>query len=93
MLTQLRKAKTAASSELTYTLNRANHSRHLPRLPQLDAALATCLQQEGVCVTSLDELALPTTSRLLSAASSLVAEVPPASSVRFEGDRNVSSHC
>ncbi|MGJ3253651.1 MAG: 2OG-Fe(II) oxygenase [Elainellaceae cyanobacterium] len=93
MLTRLRKTTTAASSELTYTLNRVNHSRRLPRLPELDAALVTRLRQEGVCVTSLDELALPTTSRLLSAASSLIEEVPPASSVRFEGDRSVSSHC
>jgi len=55
-------------SELKYRLALLNHRKKLPVLPQSDRLILEQLKREGAYVTSITDLALPSTAKLLKAA-------------------------
>lgn len=59
------------SSEFAYLRNHKKHFSKLPLLPLSDQKIAEDLRRDGICVTSLESLALPLTSKLNNAANQL----------------------
>lgn len=58
--------------ELVYHLKLWQHQHHLPLLAGNDTIIANSLKNEGICITNLEELGLPSTSELLKAAYSFL---------------------
>ncbi|MFW6359706.1 MAG: hypothetical protein ACOC0N_10915 [Chroococcales cyanobacterium] len=64
-----------ASSEFVYHVDIVKYSRQLPLLSESDQNLVNQLKQEGVVMTSLEELAIPSTPQLLRAANALLPDL------------------
>lgn len=62
-------------AELAYGLELINHAKNLPPLMPSDRAIVDTLKTEGVCVTSLAALGLNSTSQLLYAAKTQLANM------------------
>lgn len=58
----------ALSSKLAYRHELAQYRKNLPFLPLGDRLIINALRQEGVCMTSLEALKIPSTPQLLHAA-------------------------
>ncbi|MCC5645311.1 phytanoyl-CoA dioxygenase [Nostoc sp. CHAB 5824] len=56
------------ASDVEYYVARWKHSRNLPALEESDRNILNALQKDGVCVTTLADLGLNSTSELLKAA-------------------------
>ncbi|AFY41943.1 hypothetical protein [Nostoc sp. PCC 7107] len=55
-------------SDLVFSLKRWQHTKNLPALEKRDRLILEALQKDGVCVTTLADLGLDSTSELLKAA-------------------------
>lgn len=62
-------------SNLNHYHQKIRHSNHLPPLSEQGAAIVAACRREGVAVTSLEALGLPSTDTLLSAAAKLLPEM------------------
>ena len=56
--------------ELDYRIKLRQHQSKLPVLIGHDRLIANSLQNEGICITTLEKLGLPSTSELLNIAGS-----------------------
>jgi Phytanoyl-CoA dioxygenase (PhyH) len=56
-----------ATSELQYRLDLAHHRNRLPALSAADQQIADALDRDGVCITTLEALGIPSTPTLLKA--------------------------
>lgn len=59
-------------SNLKYHRQRAQHSKHLPAISEQGKAIVESCRREGVAITSLKALGLPSTDMLLDAAAKLL---------------------
>ncbi|MDX2230103.1 MAG: hypothetical protein NW220_10720 [Leptolyngbyaceae cyanobacterium bins.349] len=58
-----------------YQEHLSEHKQHLPQLNDADQAIVNQLEQEGVCTTSLDALAIPNTNQLLRSAQQISTDL------------------
>jgi len=58
-----------------YRAYRDRHQPHLPALSESDRQIVQALDQQGLCITSLEALNLPNTENLLRAARAIFAEL------------------
>ena len=72
MLNQVRKKISVLKDELVYRAKLRQHHHHLPILTGSDRLIAESLKKEGICITTLADLGLPSTSQLLDAAKSFL---------------------
>lgn len=63
-------------SELAFRVDLAKHACNLPTLSEADLAIVNALKHEGVFMTSLDALSLPSTAAMLKATESLLPKLP-----------------
>jgi len=61
------------SSEFAYQIKRLQYNKKLPVLPPSDQHIVDCCKQNGVCLTSLEKLAIPNTSELIAATATQLA--------------------
>jgi hypothetical protein len=54
---------------------RARHEEHLPKLDSSERAIVDRLEHEGICITSLAELAIPESQELLDSAEPITKEL------------------
>lgn len=71
-------------AELAYEAALEKHKSHLPVLSSTDWTIVETLETEGVAVTSLEELSIPSTPQLLQAAKNLIPKI----SRTISGDEN-----
>jgi hypothetical protein len=71
-------------SELAYQASLEKHRSNLPALCAADLALLKTLQEEGVVITSLESLSIPSTGQMLQAAERLMPKIPKS----ISGDKN-----
>lgn len=62
-------------SEIAYKVSLIKHAKNLPSLDPFEQSIVDTLKREGVCVTSLENLGLTSTSQLLDAAKSQLANM------------------
>lgn len=77
-------------SELAFREELARHACNLPTLPEAGLAIINVLKQEGVFMTSLDALSLPSTAAMLKATESLLPKLPAFPDQRSGFDAHVS---
>ncbi|BAZ27744.1 hypothetical protein NIES4074_01720 [Cylindrospermum sp. NIES-4074] len=75
MLHAIQSKISVLKSELDYKVALWNHEKNLPTLESGDNLISEALKKEGVYITSLAELALPSTAQLLSAANSQLSSL------------------
>jgi hypothetical protein len=92
MLNTFAKAAVQAKSELLYRANLAKHSRRLPELSPSDRLIVATLKKEGVFVTTLDQLALPSTPQMVQAVQGLLPTMPNALADRKTVKMSAMSH-
>lgn len=63
-------------SEFAFRVELAKYASNLPTLCSADLAIVNALKQEGVFMTSLDALSLPSTAAMLKAAENLLPKLP-----------------
>jgi hypothetical protein len=73
---KLRNTLGKVQSELTYQWNLLQWKNQLPVISTGDRAIVQILKKEGVCVTSLEALALPATPPMLKAAHHSLLKLP-----------------
>lgn len=61
--------------ELEYHLKLWQHHNYLPTLGGQDKMMAKCLKKDGICITNLSDLGLPSTSALLNSAYSFLPKM------------------
>jgi hypothetical protein len=66
--TKLQNKLPRAASELQYRLTRASHASQIPALSADDQKIAAALDRDGVYITTLEDLGIPSTLTLLEAA-------------------------
>lgn len=71
-------------AEFAYEAALEKHKSHLPVLSSTDWAIVETLETEGVAVTSLEQLSIPSTPQLLEAAKNLMPKIPKV----ISGDEN-----
>lgn len=64
------------SANIAYQTAIANHINHLPALADNDVSLVKKLQEEGIFITSLTELSIPSTLEMLQSAKQLLPKIP-----------------
>ncbi len=69
-------------SDLIYQGLLESYSTHLPRLSPLDYRITQALKEEGIYITSLDEMVLPLSKDLLEGACSLGSDISTISTYR-----------
>jgi hypothetical protein len=60
------------NSELSYKLALVKHRKNLPTLAATDHLIAETLKRQGVYITSLEDLGLPSTTQMLASANNYV---------------------
>ncbi|ARV58957.1 phytanoyl-CoA dioxygenase [Nostocales cyanobacterium HT-58-2] len=63
-------------AEFAYQEALAKHMNHLPVLSTTERTIVETLNTEGVVITSLEELSLPSTPQMLQAAKNLMPKIP-----------------
>lgn len=72
MLNNITEKISVLKDELAYHVKLWHHQHNLPPLVGNDAIIANSLKNEGICITTLEDLGLPSTSELLKAAYSFL---------------------
>ncbi|WP_017656138.1 phytanoyl-CoA dioxygenase family protein [Fortiea contorta] len=72
MLTTIKDKGLYLKSELDYRMARWQNAKNLPALTAGDRSIVTALKNDGIYITNLADLGLPSTSQLLNAAHSLL---------------------
>lgn len=85
MLNQIKNKVHRRLSGLKYKARLAKHSVSIPSLSSSDRKIVDALGNEGVCVTSLDALALPHTPLMLEAVESLLPNRETVKGSELEG--------
>ena len=75
MLFKIRNQLTEVASELVYKVELLKHTPKLPCLSESDRAILNTLKHEGVLVTSLDALGIPSTSQTIESANKIVTRL------------------
>ena len=75
MIQKIKQNLSAVTSECNYQISLLKHSRKLPQLSVGDGRIVNILKKEGVCITTLTDLGLPNTEKLLQAAEGLLPEM------------------
>jgi hypothetical protein len=78
MIGKIQKKVLQATSGLDYLSYKTDLMKYAGRLPELvegDRAVVERLQTEGTCITSLENLAIPSTPKMLDAANSILPEL------------------
>jgi len=63
-------------ADVAYQTAIANHFDHLPALAESDFFLVNNLKKEGICMTSLTELSIPSSLEMLQSAKKLLPKIP-----------------
>ncbi len=71
-------------ADLNYQAAIEKHFPHLPVLSTTDLTLVETIKREGVAVTSLEALSIPSTDKMFQAAKSLMPKIPGT----ISGDKN-----
>jgi hypothetical protein len=64
-------------AEFHYQLSLDKHLNYLPVISTKDLTLVRTLRSEGVAITSLEELLLPSTQKMIDASNHLIPRIPP----------------
>ena len=72
-------------SELAYQRRIKEYASNLPVISSTDFAIVDALKREGIFVTSLEKLGIPSTSRLLHASQSILPEILTSSMIEKNG--------
>jgi hypothetical protein len=64
------------TADIAYQTAIANHLNHLPTLTENDSVLVRKLKEEGILITSLTELSIPSTLEMLESAKNLLPQIP-----------------
>ena len=91
MLLKVSDIVTRTSKKVNFHL-RSVQPRPRPKLNVHDQLIVPQLRHEGVCTTTLDDLALVGTSSILAIADRLLERLPRGESVEFKGERAAASH-
>ncbi|BAY12038.1 phytanoyl-CoA dioxygenase family protein [Calothrix sp. NIES-2098] len=91
MLNQLHKYIPRIPSELVYRRELMCHSRKLPVLSPQDKIIVDTLRQEGVFITSLQNLGISKTPMLLQAAASQLSNMEVALEAKIQNQQNLGS--
>lgn len=91
MLNHLREYISRIPSELSYRINLIRHASKLPALSPQDQSIVDTVRNEGVFVTSLENLGLPNTSTLLKAAKNELSNMEALLSAGRGGQSNFGS--
>ncbi|MBD2138017.1 phytanoyl-CoA dioxygenase [Anabaena sp. FACHB-1237] len=75
MLNQIKEKVALVQDELIYQAKLRQHHSHLPVLEKRDRIIAESLQNNGIVITTLEDLGLPSTSEMLNAAHSLLPQM------------------
>lgn len=75
MINKVAEKISVLKDELAYKVKLWRHKGNLPALEGNDAIIANSLKNEGICITTLENLGLPSTSELLNAAYSLLPKM------------------
>ncbi|MDH6078463.1 phytanoyl-CoA dioxygenase [Chrysosporum ovalisporum FSS-45] len=75
MLNKIKKKVLTFQSECSYQTSLLKHSKKLPQLSVGDGLIVDILKKEGVYITTLTDLGLPHTEKLLQAAQRLLGEM------------------
>lgn len=75
MFTAIKRKIATLSSDFQYHTARWKHSRNLPALERSDRHILNALKKDGVCVTTLADLGLNSSSELLKAASHQLSQM------------------
>jgi len=78
-------------SEFTYRATLVNHARNLPTLAAAERQIVDALNNEGVFVTSLKDLAFTSTPPLINASKSLLSSIMSVSHSQGDDSRYVNS--
>jgi hypothetical protein len=91
MLFKIRNQLTEVASELVYKVDLLKHTPKLPSLNESDRAILNTLEREGVLVTSLDALSIPSTDQAIASANKIVTRLKnPDSDPGIIQDKNYS---
>ncbi|MEC4885795.1 MAG: 2OG-Fe(II) oxygenase [Scytonema sp. PMC 1070.18] len=63
-------------AEMEYSQEVKKYAKYLPKLPESDRALLDTINTEGVAITSLEALSIPSTPQMLKAAQQLIPTIP-----------------
>ncbi|BAT51432.1 hypothetical protein NOS3756_03550 [Nostoc sp. NIES-3756] len=66
----------STNADIAYQTAIANHIAYLPTLADNDIALVEKLKAEGIVITSLTELSIPSTIEMLESANKLLPQIP-----------------
>lgn len=83
MIATLNEKINTLTSELDYQISLAKHRKNLPILSKADQLITQTLKREGVYITSLENLGLPSTAQMLESAKNYAA--------MMESPRNIQS--
>ncbi|ABA20369.1 conserved hypothetical protein [Trichormus variabilis ATCC 29413] len=72
------------TADIAYQTAITQHTNHLPYLADSDLSLVKNLQEEGIVITSLTELSIPSTMEMLQAAKLLKTKIP----INIAGNQN-----
>lgn len=95
MPTKIEKTLSAIASEFNYRAELVKYASKLPKLSPADRKIVAELKREGIAITSLDALSIPSTPQLLEATKNLL---PQLQQTAVAGNlstnrRAASSHC
>jgi hypothetical protein len=81
-----------AIHKLKYYARRISYVSSAANLTDQGRAVIAHLQQEGVCVTALDQLTPDTTETFWQAIDRVLPQVPEGHTIQFQGQRHAASH-
>lgn len=79
-------------AEFAYRVKRIKYAKNLPALAPPEQSIVDALNSEGVFVTSLENLSLPSTVQLLNATTRLLPSIPTAVSTNLIEDSYINSN-
>ncbi|MBD2570826.1 phytanoyl-CoA dioxygenase [Anabaena lutea] len=75
MLNKIKSIVSTLNSELNYRSSLGNHAKNLPVIDSGDRIIAETLKREGVYITTLADLELPSTTQMLASANNYVTSM------------------
>ncbi|MBD2463010.1 hypothetical protein H6G89_18375 [Oscillatoria sp. FACHB-1407] len=92
MVSKVSKSVAHVYSEILYRANLARYSRRLPALNSDDRQIVDTLKQEGVFITTLEQLALPSTAQLLRSVEKVLPTMATNLPSENSGKKKTSNH-
>ncbi len=72
MLQKIQEKISTLSSDLNYRMSLWHHAKNLPAINSTDKLIVDTLKQSGVCITSLEDLGLSSTPKMLAIANRFI---------------------